>query len=199
MPFSIDNDVLIGIMLAILVMTLIFLINRSNRYFARQRARQSDIRDALAPRRESPRRESPQRESPQRETPPAGSADDLGRWEVQLHERARELCGQLDSKMAALQALCAEADRAAARLEAALRQAALPAPSGELRPASQADSLRAGMHAAEETAPRERGAERPKEEIHTLADYGFSPAEIAHRVGLPIGEVQLILSLRDTQ
>ena len=36
-----------------------------------------------------------------------------------MHETARELSAQLDSKMSALQALIAEADRAAARLEAA--------------------------------------------------------------------------------
>jgi hypothetical protein len=39
-------------------------------------------------------------------------------------------------------------------------------------------------------------ADRRYEEIYLLADYGFDPAEIGHRVGMPVGEIQLILSLR---
>jgi hypothetical protein len=38
--------------------------------------------------------------------------------------------------------------------------------------------------------------ERRYEEIYTLADYGYDAAEIAQRIGTPIGEVQLILGLR---
>ena len=61
----------------------------------------------------------------------------------------------------------------------------------------QARSLQHG-----EPAPRERGApraprDRRQEEIYTLADYGYEPAEIARRVNRPVGEVELILSLRD--
>ena len=41
------------------------------------------------------------------------------RWEVEMHEIARELMAQMDSKMIALQHLVRDADAAAARLEAA--------------------------------------------------------------------------------
>jgi hypothetical protein len=34
------------------------------------------------------------------------------------------------------------------------------------------------------------------DEIYVLADYGHNAAEIAQRLGSPIGEVELILSLR---
>ena len=44
-------------------------------------------------------------------------------WEVQMHETARELSGQLDTKLGLLQQLIREADRVAARLEAALAAA----------------------------------------------------------------------------
>ena len=47
-----------------------------------------------------------------------------------MHEIARELSGQIDSKMRALGALVAEADRAAARLERALAEARPPGVSG---------------------------------------------------------------------
>jgi hypothetical protein len=136
-----------------------------------------------------------------------------------MHDTARDLSAQLDSKMAALQHLLREADRAAAHLEATLqriRQAAVagqtvkpdPAsvaemPAMEFRPASQADALRAfGPGSGKESSAAEplaipAPADTRYQEIYTLADYGYPPPEIARRVGSPIGEVELILSLRD--
>jgi hypothetical protein len=46
---------------------------------------------------------------------------EMSNWEVEMHDFVREIQGELDSKMRALQAVTAEADRAAARLEAAIR------------------------------------------------------------------------------
>jgi hypothetical protein len=134
-------------------------------------------------------------------------------WEVEMHETARKLSAQLDSKMGALEQLTREADRAAARLEAALTagrhrmepsiaatapaDASPPAPNrpAEAPPASQAEGLRSAGPIDSPTASRPP-AERRYEEIYTLADYGLGPSEIAHRVGSPVGEVELILSLR---
>lgn len=157
-------------------------------------------------------------------------------WEVRMHETARELIGRIDAKLAALQALTHEADRAAARLEQALAAAARNAPPvasgvatpfeaaaarplGESRPASasvddllelapagrepsapradQADALRtAGDRSGLDLSSMPPSESRRHEEIYLLADYGFGPAEIAHRTGMPIGEVELILRLR---
>ena len=38
---------------------------------------------------------------------------------------------------------------------------------------------------------------RTREEVYMLADYGLATMEIAHRVGVPVGEVELILGLRE--
>ncbi len=92
-------------------------------------------------------------------------------WEVRMYELARDLSAQSDSKMRALQALIADADRAAARLEAASAN----------KPQSP---------------PTKVPTSQQSEEIHTLADYGFPSAEIANRLGVPVGEVQRILGLR---
>ena len=119
---------------------------------------------------------------------------EAGGWEVRMYDTARTLSGQLDSKMSrALQSLVAEADRAAARLEAALERSGQPRPSQ----GHQAQSL-AGADESSSDDPSPDAAPRPHrhEEIYTLADYGYEPAEIARRVGTPIGEVELILSLR---
>jgi len=122
---------------------------------------------------------------------------DVARWEVQMHETARELSARLDSKLSALQALIADADRAAARLEAALGKsldvgskfgAGPPHAGPQPRPATQAD---AGAIDGRSSSQQHR------EEIYTLSDYGFDAAEIARRVGSPVGEVELILGLRN--
>lgn len=109
-------------------------------------------------------------------------------WEVKMHELGRELSAQLDSKMSALQQLIADADRAAARLEAALSSAGREdhpeLPEGQTIPAdSPASAL----------SPR---AEHERDQVYVLSDYGFEPADIARRVDLPLGEVRTILALR---
>lgn len=50
-------------------------------------------------------------------------SDTASQWEVRLHELARDLEGKLNSKLGLLEQLIREADRAAARLETALRTA----------------------------------------------------------------------------
>jgi len=140
-------------------------------------------------------------------------ADELAQWEVGMHETARQLSAQLDAKLSLLQSLIVEADRAAARLEDALDRAF---PS--LPPGSQAESLRpVAEHArdiryeldkaAKESNPLSLDADLPRtddrahrrEEIYRLADYGFAVDEIARRIGSPVGEVELILSLRGSK
>lgn len=142
---------------------------------------------------------------------------------VQGDEMAQELSTQFDSKVALLEQRIREADLAAARLEAALAAAEAAAghaakgdspleaeePSrdepSESPPVSQAEALRAtvavetpllGSAKGSDVSSPRPGADRRYDEIYALADYGFAPAEIAGRVGSPVGEVELILSLR---
>jgi hypothetical protein len=176
------TDNLSGLLLVLVALTAIALLVRTNRYFARRRREPPWQGYAQQPRQE--------------DTPsPADAPGDVAGWEVQMHEMARAMSGQLDSKMSGLQALIAEADRAAARLEAAMvkNREASPPPPG-----SQAEGLRlptpAGGNLAAPAEVQDRSHRR--EEIYTLADYGYDAAEIARRVGSPIGEVELTLSLR---
>jgi hypothetical protein len=222
--------------LIVMIMAAGYLFLRSQRYFARQRNDASTAAPAAPP-------------PPERQY--TAVPEDLTRWEVEMHDTARQLSGQLDSKLAALGHLVREADRAAARLEAALsatRPANLecgglpplsvppeaggsPASDGEscgdgLKPAlhpgaagglsgndgrpdeppgNQARALQAPGATEEPAEPPTAGspsaaphlpADRRYEEIYLLADYGFDPAEIGRRVNMPVGEIQLILSLR---
>jgi len=198
--------------LGFLCLAIGFLLMRSHRYFGRQNAGRSDAASRRAPASHEPG------------THP-GAPDDAIRWEVQMHETARELCGQLNSKMSVLEHWIREADRAARRLESALEAARqgptsaadsppAPAPGFDppdephppsTTPINQAEALRSagarGLGAATRRAER-RGAEpaaraeRRYDEIYLLADYGFDPVEIARRTGSPVGEVELILGLR---
>src|SRR5580704_8258124 len=59
--------------------------------------------------------------------PPAGHHLDapgaMGRWEVEMHDLARDLAGQLDSKIVIVQSLVQDAQQATARLEALIQRA----------------------------------------------------------------------------
>ena len=66
----------------------------------------------------------------------------MARWEVEMHDLARDLSGQLETRMAWLGHLVREADRAAARLESAL--AAVETMPAEPPSAAQVSAKRAG-------------------------------------------------------
>jgi hypothetical protein len=206
------------IFIGFLIVVTLFLLMRTSRYFTRPKSQEPSWSSIARRPRES-----------------AGRGDnippEMTSWQVEMHEFVREIKAELDTKMRALEAVTADADRAAARLEAALhatgnagtfREGEAPAeprrmqtsPASTARqeprppdanpgrgrqgidlsnlPTSQAESLSpAGV-----PHPEHSSAQAKKEEIYTLADYGMQPAEIASRVGHPIGEVELILSLR---
>ena len=174
------NTATLTFMGAVLLISGILLF-QSNRYFSRQTKRRS-LSETLHEPKAAP--------DPVRSLPHEGQ-----RWEVQMRELARELSARLDSKMGALEQLISEADRAAARLEQASRIA---------RHEPQAESPRIDVAelaggAASAASPREgspSGYQERYEEIYLLSDYGYPAEEIAHRVGSPIGEVELILGLR---
>ena len=105
-----QSNVVEGVMLAVLGLVIGWLLLRTHRQLARRRRMDVPLVRVARP------EEGEQGHGLQ--APP-----DVVRWEVQMHEMARGLSAQLDSKMGALQALIAEADRAAARLEAAARSA----------------------------------------------------------------------------
>jgi hypothetical protein len=130
-------------------------------------------------------------------------------WEVRMHDLARELSAQLDSKMSALEHLIQDAERQIVRLderigrkpEASLepgpvadRSASLPTPHITTQAAALASSSLAGQ-SAWQASPRPT-KERRFDEVYALADAGHAPAVIASRVGSPVGEIELILSLR---
>lgn len=140
----------------------------------------------------------------------------MQQWEVDMHEIARDLSARIDSKMGLLEGLIRTAEREANRLERAIAEAQAQPASGDRHPppsddaasddaasdettihpiATQAaEAAKSALNAATSTEhllPRQ-------EQIYQLADQGLAAGEIARQVGSPIGEVQLILSLRSS-
>jgi hypothetical protein len=100
---------------------------------------------------------------------------------IELSDMSREISANLDTRAAKLTALLDEADRRIAELRAA-----------------NANSLPAPQLTTSEV-PVTDGAEAHHAEIYELADRKMSIPDIAKRLSLPNGEVELILALRPRQ
>ena len=180
LPFAQTQDGWTIVFLMALALTVAVLLMRSHRYLARQRREDAGT---------SPPASTLQR-GPARGGSYTAAPSQVANWEVHMHETARDLMGQLDSKMRALQALTAEADRAADRLEAAIDQAADPAaaPKAETEPSTpqQPDA----------SPPNSPADPQRRDEISMLSNYGYDAIEIARRTRLPADEVERLLALR---
>ena len=101
--------------------------------------------------------------------PLANAPDDALRWQVEMHETARDLKGELDSKMGALQQLIGMARTESDRLEAAI--------------------ARAEQLGIDTSGP-------PLDEIYRLADQGHDAAQIAQRVSVSLDQIESALRSR---
>jgi hypothetical protein len=163
--------------------------------------------------------------------PPAGHHLDapgaMGRWEVEMYELARDLAGQLDSKLVIVQQLVRNAEQATARLEALIERAEQVGlwqrnsgqPDDEnvedFQSATepiQAAPVRDWPNPAEPDAPQPdwsghaaasasatAALVKRTERAYQLADSGLTIAQIAAELGEPLGEVELILSVRTSE
>ena len=147
----------------------------------------------------------------------------MSRWEVEMHELARDLAGQLDSKIVIVQQLMRDAERATAVLEAAIHRAEQvglwqrssgqpdeePLAERPETEATQTKPVRDWPNAAEPDLPELAHAAdtaasarvtaaliNRTQRVYRLADRGLSHTAIAEELGEPLGEVELILSVR---
>ncbi|MFV1964121.1 MAG: hypothetical protein ACC628_01770 [Pirellulaceae bacterium] len=180
------------------VLMTVILLRRSMRYYrgrrtgkgARGRPKATAIHDF-------------DRDQPLLDAPP-----EVLRWQVEMHEMARGLKAELDSKMGALQVLVQLAREESERLEQAVARAKRlgmsecndtlaeierladramadgPDATGALPPLSNAAS---GLPGKKTTT---------RQLIYRLADQGLSAENIAQQAGIAIGEAEMILNLR---
>jgi hypothetical protein len=123
-----------------LALVIIILLVRSKRYFRQ-------VTNYQVPAARPPRKSQP----PKAISTPAS---DFEKWEVEMHDLARDLMGQLDSKIRVLELLIRQADEATERLKAAR---AVTGVRGE------------GQGAIEETIPPERSRPRESEHLRRVA------------------------------
>jgi hypothetical protein len=100
----------------------------------------------------------------------------LLRWEVEMHDLARDLMSKLDTKIAMLQRLLIAAEVRERGLASALPSCQTPAVTRDQQ--------------QPQVTKRDRLSE-----IYRLADEGFPSQEIASKLHSALGDVELILSL----
>lgn len=118
------------------------------------------------------------------------SMDDLL---TQLEEVSRRIDAQVDSGLARLETAIKAADARIARLNEASSAVVKRAPAN---PPDSAKPAAAPPHSEPPTAAPSFSPDQRRRQIYELADAGTSPLTIADKLHLPIGEVELILSLR---
>jgi hypothetical protein len=110
--------------------------------------------------------------------------DDVMRWQVEMHELARTLKAELDTKMRLLHLLIGQARVESERLRQLLAVLDPSRIAGLESASSDHDQPVSG-----DVHPRQSA-------IHAMADAGQTAHEIAERLGAPLGEVEFLLSLR---
>ena len=114
---------------------------------------------------------------------------------AQLHRFARDIDRRIEARLAELGDLLARAEEASARLRAATADADQERPPAPEPAPERGEEPPAGQALSQESPPAAPGAVGHRE-IRDLADQGLSSVEIARRVGRPVGEVELVLSIR---
>ncbi len=145
---------------------------------------------------------SAQSVAPRKDTPLADAPREILRWQVEMHETARELKAELESKMLALQSLIRLADERSEKLEGAIRRAESLGcvPHFDAFAATKTSSGAPSDVATQSTESKPYiplpGTNGQRQAIFRLADLGQNVAAIADAVGASIGDVELILGSR---
>jgi len=162
--------------LAGVALLVVILLRRWNRYYGRRRRGKKDVSGLVTIPRPSDR---PQRSL---STAPA----EFLQWQVELHDTARDLKAELDSKMIALQILIQSASQEAARLEQLLASYPFNMASRDESPLAEHESPILSNRQLRETT-------------YKLADAGKTAAEIAQTTGTPLSDVELLLNSRNAR
>jgi hypothetical protein len=171
---NIEPELLLAAGIAVLAFTL---LRRSMRHYRRSRTQQP-VEISIE------RSKSP--------TPLHDAPHDVLRWQVEMHDTARDLKAELDSKISALQTLLLLAEQERQRLEGALEQCQHRPQNG----AAKGKNVNGCTSAESVTGPVMPCNEHQRAEIYTLSDHGATPYEIAAQLAVPIGEVEFVLAVR---
>ena len=182
-----------------LILLISILLRRYYRHFGK---RKPDDRPLV---RTSRRKADPQQ--PLMDAPP-----NVLRWQVEMHETARDLKAEIDTKMVALQQLIRMAGAEANRLEAAIARAErlgvgpcrdtlaeLERVTAEVAGEIRSESTAALGNLPQMPPATESGnvvSGETQAQICALAESGLPPREIAEQTGHTVGDVEMVLSLK---
>jgi DNA-directed RNA polymerase specialized sigma24 family protein len=145
------------------------------------------IREACAPKSREPSHHAP---------------DEMLRWQVEMHETARDVKAEIDTKLVALQQLIILANEHAERLEALLARAEKTVNQEEATLASGREILDRMENGAGPLPPldaRAQGREvlTPAQAklVRQLLSEEYTPAQIANYIGVPVADVEFFLNL----
>ena len=123
---------------------------------------------------------------------------EVSRLFVELQEFAREIEGRIDTKIVYTKRLVADAERVIERLNRSIEEARALG-LGQQQPQPQTAGPVGPATPVEPTDPGTPEIAIPRDGVHdrvlALADGGKSVDEVASEVGMPSGEVELILGL----
>ena len=180
------------LMLAAIVVTFVALRSTGRKLKQVRRANQPPYRNVTATTREVPFEVARRR----------AIQDDVNEAILRLDELARHVNGQLDTRFAKLECIIRDADRRIDELSRLQRSAAgKPTVDTTIGDVSESDEVAPdNEHDDEELASIDsQSADDRHARVHDLADSGLSVASIAESLGRPMGEIELILALRETK
>ncbi|MBC8353643.1 MAG: hypothetical protein H8E66_16720 [Planctomycetes bacterium] len=134
-------------------------------------------------------------------TPLLDAPPELLRWQVELHETARDLKAELDSKLSLLQATIRLASEESLRLETAIARAEQLGISPCPDALATIEALNEGDTSVSDDLPDSSSLiadslTTNRDAVYELADQGLSASSIAQSIGAPLGDVELMMSLR---
>jgi glutamine synthetase type III len=121
--------------------------------------------------------------------------DEISRWEVAMHETARDLKAELDSKIRVVQTLVQMAQQESDRLETAVAEARRAGVIADSDPIEQIEKLAdrlldVGQQASAETLPLD---ERDRLQVQQLLKQGMTPTAIAKKIQRPVADIELTI------
>jgi hypothetical protein len=118
---------------------------------------------------------------------------DTQRWQVALFDLQRELKAELDTRISVVQTLIRQVDERIDKLQAA--SAALEkARDGEAEACGSVENSDPAAPESPHSGTEDRGYGHDRcRAVEALAREGMTSQEIAGRVGLPVGEVEILL------
>jgi len=262
-----EHLALLGLVIVVLTM-LRLMVHRIRKNAEQQQQREAAIKAAQEAERKrqletvvpKSKVSSPQTRAPLIDpfgTPFAGGVQGIAaKWEAEVHQIGRQVIGQIDCKMAALQAITLDANRTANRLEIlvehleqiarkqiewqqqvtqSVRADTAEPDSSNVIPATESvpeaapltevlkeltddlEGIRKTIRQSttfskqpepatvlkqpepQEKAPADKSSTNLRSEVEMLSNYGIAPQEIARRLDISLGEVDLMLQVQQNR